>query len=54
MAVFRQLVFNIPMLIVLNHFYGMSGVVWTQLIADFCTVVVSYIIYFGIRKKEGF
>jgi len=54
MAVVRQLVFNIPILIILNHFFGMEGLVWTQLIADICTAIVSYIIYFGIRKKEGF
>ena len=54
MAVFRQLVFNIPILIILNHFYGMEGLVWTQLIADICTVIVSYLIYFRIKKKEGF
>lgn len=54
MAVFRQLVFNIPLLIILDRLYGMEGLVWTQLIADICTVIVSYIIYFRIRKKEGF
>ena len=54
MAIFRQLVFNIPILIVLNHFFGMEGLVWTQLIADICTVIVSSIIYFRIKKKEEF
>ena len=54
LAVIRQLVFNIPLLILLNHLFGMSGIVWTQLIADFLTVVVSYILYFRVRKREGF
>ena len=49
----RQLVFNIPLLFVLSHFFGMSGVVWTQAIADLFTAVVSYIIYADIRKQEG-
>ena len=45
LAVIRQICLNIPILILLNHFFGMSGVVWTQLIADAINVVVSYIIY---------
>ena len=43
LAVIRQICLNIPILILLNHFFGMSGVVWTQLIADAINVVVSYI-----------
>ena len=54
LAVIRQLVFNIPLLILLNHLFGMSGIVWTQLIADFLTVIVSYVLYFRVRKREGF
>lgn len=53
LAVIRQLVFNIPMLFLLNRLYGMMGIVWTQAIADFCTVIVSYIIYARIRRQEG-
>ena len=53
LAVIRQLVFNIPLLFLLDRLYGMMGIVWTQAIADFGTVVVSYVIYFRIRKKEG-
>ena len=53
LAVIRQLVFNIPLLFLLDHLFGMMGVVWTQAAADFLTVIVSYIIYFRIRKQEG-
>ena len=53
LAVIRQLVFNIPLLFLLNRIYGMMGIVWTQAVADLCTVIVSYIIYFRIRKQEG-
>ena len=45
LAVIRQICLNIPILILLNHFFSMSGIVWTQLIADAINVVVSYIIY---------
>ena len=53
LAVVRQLVFNIPLLILLNRFYGMNGIVWTQLIADVLTVIVSYLVYFRVVKQEG-
>ncbi len=53
LAVIRQIVFNIPLLFLLNHIFGVTGIVWTQATADFFTVIVSYIIYFRIRKKEG-
>ena len=53
LAVVRQIVFNIPLLFILNSLLGMTGIVWTQAIADMLTVMVSYVIYFRIRKKEG-
>ncbi len=53
LAVVRQVVFNIPILLILNSMFGMMGIVWTQAMADFLTVIVSYIIYASIRKHEG-
>ena len=53
LAVIRQLVFNIPILFLLNGLFGMMGIVWTQAVADLFTVIVSYVIYMFIRKKEG-
>ena len=53
LAVVRQLVFNIPLLFLLNALFGTTGIVWTQATADLFTVIVSYILYFRIRKKEG-
>jgi Na+-driven multidrug efflux pump len=53
LAVIRQVVFNIPLLFIMNRTFGMMGIVWTQVTADFFTVIVSYIIYAGIRRREG-
>ncbi|MBQ8302488.1 MAG: MATE family efflux transporter [Clostridia bacterium] len=41
----RQGVINIPLLFVMNHFFGLYGIVWTQLISDVVTGVISYAIY---------
>lgn len=41
----RQGIFNIRLLLLMNHFFGMYGIVWTQLLADALTAVVSFWIY---------
>lgn len=45
LAVIRQLCLNIPILFLMDRLFGMSGIVWTQLIADVINVAVSYVIY---------
>lgn len=45
LALIRQLCLNIPLLFLLNALFGMTGLVWTQLIADLLNTVISYIIY---------
>lgn len=41
----RWLVFNIPMLFILNGIFGMYGIVWSQVTADTLTVLLSFYIY---------
>ena len=41
------------MLFLMNRFFGMMGIVWTQAIADLCTVFISYIVYGRVRRQEG-
>ena len=45
----RWLVFNIPMLFILNALFGMYGLVWSQVTADTLTVAMSFIVYFKFR-----
>ena len=51
LAVVRQLVFNIPLLFLLNHLFGIYGIVWTQLVADLFTVIFSYALYFSLQRR---
>ena len=46
----RWLVFNIPMLFILNRLIGMYGIVWSQFAADILTVAFSYMVYFHFEK----
>ena len=50
----RQIVFNIPLLLLLHVLFGVMGIVRTQFGADTLTVIVSYLIYMRIEKQEGF
>lgn len=47
----RQGVVNIPLLFIMNAAFGLMGIVWTQLISDIITAIVSYIVYHSSIKK---
>ena len=51
LGVMRWVVFNIPMLFILNHFIGMYGIVWSQAAADVLTVTLSAYVYFSYKKQ---
>ena len=46
----RQGVVNIPLLFLMNSIFGLYGIVWTQLISDVITAVISYALY---RRSLG-
>lgn len=47
----RQGLVNIPLLFIMNHFFGLYGVIWTQLVSDAITSLISYAIYRASYKK---
>ncbi len=51
LAVIRQVVLNIPILFIMNALFGMMGLMWTQAIADFLNVIMSYIIYSKVNRQ---
>jgi multidrug efflux pump len=54
LGVTRWLVFNIPMLLLLNAVIGMYGIVWSQVTADTMTVILSFYVYRKYRPAvEG-
>ena len=52
LGVARWAVFNIPMLYIMNAAVGMYGLVWSQLLADILTVVLSVIVHQRFAKKN--
>lgn len=51
LGVTRWLVFNIPMLFLLNAIFGMYGIVWSQATADTLTVALSFFMYYRCKPK---
>ncbi len=51
LGVTRWLVFNIPMLFLLNRLFGMYGLVWSQAAADTLTVILSFVIYHKFKPR---
>ena len=47
----RQGVVNIPLLFLMNHLFGVYGIVSTQLISDVITAIISYAVYRHALKK---
>lgn len=54
LGVVRWLVFNIPMLFLLNELFGMYGIVWSQVTADTLTVLLSFYVLhrFGPKREK--
>ena len=47
----RQGVVNIPLLFIMNAIFGLYGIVWTQLISDIITAIISYFVYKHSMRK---
>lgn len=51
LGVSRWVVFNIPLLFVMNYVFGMYGIVWTQVTADIMMTIVSMAVYTKFTKE---
>ena len=47
----RQGIINIPLLFLMSWLVGLYGIIWTQLLADSITVVISFAFYHHTTKK---
>jgi len=51
LAVCRQGLVNIPLLFVMNRFFGLYGIVWTQLVADLVSLAIALFLYRGVIRQ---
>lgn len=47
----RQGIINIPLLIAMNIWFGLYGIIWTQLLADGITLTITFGLYIRIHKQ---
>ncbi|MBO4832244.1 MAG: MATE family efflux transporter [Oscillospiraceae bacterium] len=47
----RHLVFCIPLLIIMNKFFGIDGLAWAQTIADFVVIFATYAVYIPVHRR---
>ena len=50
LAVLRHIVLIIPIMIGMNLIWGLNGLIWSQLVADFLNAGIAFIIY---RRIDG-
>ena len=50
----RWVVFNIPLLFVMNYVFGMYGIVWTQVVADVMMAALSLWVYRNFERSHNF
>ena len=47
----RQGIVNIPLLFMMNHLFGLYGLIWTQLLADGMTMCIAFAFYRSVMKS---
>ena len=47
----RQGLIYLPMLLIMNYFVGLEGIIWSQPVADLCSVVLAVIMFSSTMKK---
>ena len=47
----RQGLIYLPMLLIMNYFVGLDGIIWAQPVADLCLVVLAVIMFSSTMKK---
>lgn len=47
----RQGLIYFPLLLILNHFVGLDGVIWAQPVADVCCIFIALIMFSSTMKK---
>lgn len=51
LALIRHIVLIIPIMILMNHLWGLTGLIWSQLVADLINSVVAIIFYLKIKGQ---
>lgn len=53
LAIIRQLILYVPLLVLMNHLFGMFGLVWAQIVGDIMTDIVSLTWFYRLVGQMG-
>lgn len=53
LALLRHVVLIIPITLFLNYAFGMDGLIWSQLVADFLNSILSICFLAGVTRRQG-
>ena len=53
LALIRHIVLIIPIMIAMNAIWGLNGLIWSQLVADFLNAVIAFIIFRRIDRTSA-
>jgi len=51
LAILRHVIILIPAMIIMNHIWGLTGLVWSQVVADVINAAASVVIFVKIKNK---
>ena len=51
LSLIRKGVVDIPLMFILNHFFGLMGIIWATPLADFCSTIFAIVIFVPFWKK---
>jgi putative MATE family efflux protein len=52
-AIMRVFVFMIPMIFILSHFFGLSGVWWGRALAEILSLGTAFVLGYAVAKREN-
>ena len=51
LAIIRHVVLIIPIMLLMNGIWGLTGLIWSQLVADAVNAIIALLIYLKVNKK---
>ena len=51
LAIIRHVVLIIPVMLLMNGIWGLTGLIWSQLVADAVNAIIALLIYLKVNKQ---
>lgn len=51
LAIIRHVILLLPIILIMNYVWGLTGLIWSQVVADVLNMIVSLVFYLNVRKQ---